>query len=202
MIMKLLPIGLAIVSGFFPFFAGAEVGVKAPDFILKDTTGKTHSLQDYGDKIIVLEWYNPGCPFVKKHYESGNMQSLQSNYTSKGVVWLSIVSSAKGKQGNLDPEEHNRIRKDWYANEIPLLVDEDGKVGRLYSAKTTPHIFILARDGKLAYEGAIDDHASTNPKDIKDSKNYVSEALNEILSGKSVSTPETESYGCSVKYGS
>src|SRR6266436_10254070 len=176
------------------------VGSAAPDFSLTDAKGKTHSLSQYTGKYIVLEWFNPECPFVKKHYGSGNMQNLQKEYTDKGVVWLTIDSNAPGTQGNLMPEEADRIATSWKTHETALLLDPDGKAGQAYGAKNTPNMVIVNPDGKIIYHGAIDSKATPNPSDIPSSTNYVKAALDQSLAGKSVSTPETKPYGCSVKY--
>lgn len=178
----------------------AEVGKKAPHFELRDVDGKIHNLADYSGKTIVLEWINFDCPFVVKHYGSGNMQELQKEYTQKGVVWFSICSSAPGKQGHFDNEEiKNRIKKS-DASMTSYLIDETGLVGKLYSAKTTPHMFIINQDGKLVYQGAIDNIKSTEKADVVKANNFVREALEEILNGKPVTNSTTTPYGCSVKY--
>ena len=176
------------------------VGATAPDFNLADTGGKTHSLSEYKGKYVVLEWFNPECPFVKKHYGSGNMQKLQSEYTGKGVVWLSIDSNAPGLEGNLTPEQAQKVMKDWNTKQTALLLDPEGKAGRAYNARNTPHMFVINPQGKIVYEGAIDSKPSTNPGDIKDSTNYVAAALSEAMAVKPVSTAQTKAYGCSVKY--
>ena len=173
---------------------------KAPAFTLTDTKGTEHSLSDFKGKTVVLEWFNPGCPFVKKHYSKGNMQSLQSTYTEKGVIWLSIVSSAPGKQGHGTPAEHNAKIAEWKMSPTALLIDEDGKAGKAYGAKTTPHMFVINGEGEIVYQGAIDDKRSTNPDHIPDSTNYVKAALDATLSGKAVEVSSTPPYGCSVKY--
>lgn len=178
----------------------ATVGKTAPDFTLQDTNGKAHQLSKLRGKFVVLEWFNDGCPFVKKHYTSNNMQNLQKEFTGKGVVWYSINSSASGKQGNHSPAEYNKILSDWKATPTALLIDSDGKVGHLYNAKTTPDMFVIDKAGKLVYAGAIDDTPSTDAADIAKSKNYVREALDEAISGKDVKVATTKSYGCSVKY--
>lgn len=180
--------------------AAPEVGKPAPDFTAKDSNGKEHKLSDYKGKFVVLEWLNHGCPFVVKHYSSGNMQNLQKEYTDKGVVWLSIVSSAPGAQGHMSPEETNKKKEEVNSSATAIIIDEEGTVGRLYDAKTTPEMFIINPDGVLIYAGAIDDKKSTDPADIATSKNYVKAALDEAMAGKEVSTPKTKSYGCSVKY--
>jgi len=176
------------------------VGSAASDFSLPDANGKTHSLSQYKGKYVVLEWFNPECPFVKKHYGSDNMQKLQTEYTSKGVVWLTIDSNAPGTEGNITPEQAQKITSSWKTHQTALLLDPDGKAGRAYGAKNTPHMVLINPDGKIAYEGAIDSKASPNPADIPSSTNYVKAALDESLSGKTVSTPQTKPYGCSVKY--
>jgi peroxiredoxin len=176
------------------------VGSTAPDFSLTDASGKTHSLSQYNGKTVVLEWFNPECPFVKKHYGSGNMQKLQEEYTGKGIVWLTIDSSAPGTEGNLSPEQAEKITTAWKTHQTALLLDPEGKAGRAYGAKNTPNMVIINPEGKIAYEGAIDSKATPNPADIPTSTNYVKAALDESLTGKPVSNPKTKPYGCSVKY--
>jgi peroxiredoxin len=176
------------------------VGSNAPEFSATDSKGKTHSLTDYKGKYVVLEWFNPECPFVKKHYGSGNMQKLQQNFTSKGVTWLTIDSSAPGKEGSLKPDEANKAIADLKAHSTALLLDADGKVGRTYGAKNTPHMFIINPEGKIIYEGAIDSKPTPNPDDIPSSTNYVKVALDESMAGKQVTTPSSRPYGCSIKY--
>ena len=176
------------------------VGSAAPDFSAMDSKGKTHSLSQYRGKYVVLEWFNPECPFVKKHYGPGNMQKLQDEFTSKGVVWLSVDSSAPGAEGNLTPEQAEKKIGEWKGKQTALLLDPDGKVGRAYGAKNTPHMFVINPEGKIVYEGAIDSKPSPNPNDIPNSTNYVKIALQESMSGKPVTTANTKPYGCSVKY--
>jgi peroxiredoxin len=183
-------------------FANPEVGQTAPNFSLPDTNGKTRNLADYKGKFVVLEWYQPDCPFVGKHYRSGNMQSLQKEYTAKGVVWLSIDSSAPGEQGNYPAEKLNEIASNDGAARTALLLDPAGQVGRLYGAKTTPDMYIIDPKGTLLYEGAIDDKRSTNLADVKTATNYVKVALDAAMTGKTVPTSATRPYGCSVKYSS
>lgn len=180
--------------------AEAEIGKKAPEFALMDIQGKTHKLSEYEGKVVVLEWINHGCPFVKKHYNSGNMQSLQKKYTAENVVWLSICSSAKGKQGHMTSKEWQKRVKSDDSAATAVLIDEDGKVGRLYGAKTTPHMYVIDQKGNLAYMGAIDNKASTDQEDIPGARNWVSEAVDSLLAGKPVEVAATVSYGCSVKY--
>lgn len=181
-------------------FATATPGSEAPDFTLQDTTGKSHSLKDFKGKFVVLEWTNYECPFVKKHYGSGNMQKLQKEYTQKDVVWLSICSSAEGKQGNFMPDKWNEMIREKGAAPTAVLLDPDGKVGRLYDAKTTPHMFVINPEGKIIYAGAIDSIRSPNPADIEKATNYVSAALDSAMAGKPVETATSTPYGCSVKY--
>lgn len=176
------------------------VGSAAPDFSAPDSKGKTHSLSQYKGKYVVLEWFNPDCPFVKKHYGPGNMQKLQEEYTGKGVVWLSVDSSAPGKEGHLTAEQAEKKMSEWKTKQTALLLDPDGKAGKAYAAKTTPHMFIINPEGKIVYEGAFDSKATPNPADIPTSTNYVKVALDESMGGKPVSNPKTKPYGCSVKY--
>ena len=176
------------------------VGTNAPDFSLTDSKGKTQSVSQYKGKYVVLEWFNPECPFVKKHYGSGNMQKLQEEFTAKGVVWLSIDSSAPGLEGNLTAEQANAKIAEWKTKQTALVLDPDGKAGRAYGAKNTPHMFVINPEGKIVYEGAIDSKATPNPSDIASSTNYVKVALEESLAGKTVSNANTRPYGCSVKY--
>jgi peroxiredoxin len=177
-----------------------SVGSPAPALTLTDTKGKQHNLADYKGKYVVLEWVNLGCPFVKKHYESGNMQATQKKAVDKGVVWLSVNSSAKWKQGNMSPAAWNEEIADRKLASTAVLLDESGEVGRAYGAKTTPHMYIVNPDGVLIYKGAIDDKPTTDKDDVPRARNYVLAALDESVAGKPVSTPSTTSYGCSVKY--
>jgi peroxiredoxin len=176
------------------------VGSMAPDFSLTDAKGKTHSLADYKGKYVVLEWFNPECPFVKKHYGTSNMQNLQKEFTDKGVVWLTIDSNAPGTEGNLTAEQAEKITTAWKTHQTALLLDPDGKAGRAYGAKNTPNMVVIDPSGTIAYEGAIDSKATPNPADIPTSTNYVKTALDESLTGKPISNPKTKPYGCSVKY--
>ena len=182
------------------FSQEAKLNEQAPNFKLMDSNGKEHSLSDFKGKLVVLEWINYECPFVKKHYDSKNMQALQEKYTKQGLIWLTICSSAESKQGNFTNDEINRRSKKHNAKFTAYLVDSDGKVGKMYGAKTTPHMYIINKDGKLVYAGGIDDKASTDLEDIKGAKNYVSLALDELLAGKNVSVQSSKPYGCSVKY--
>ena len=182
------------------FSQEAKLNEQAPNFKLMDSNGKEHSLSDFKGKLVVLEWINYECPFVKKHYDSKNMQALQEKYTKQGLIWLTICSSAESKQGNFTNDEINRRSKKHGAKFTAYLVDSDGKVGKMYGAKTTPHMYIINKAGKLVYAGGIDDKASTDLEDIKGAKNYVSLALDELLAGKNVSVQSSKPYGCSVKY--
>lgn len=179
--------------------ASVKVGEAAPNFSLPGDDGKTHSLADYKGKTVVLEWTNDGCPFVKKHY-AGNMQSLQKAYTAKGVVWLSVISSAPGKQGHVDATGAAALSKERDAAPTRVLLDDKGTVGRLYEAKTTPHMFIVDGSGKLVYAGGIDSVASADAEDIPGATPYVKNALDEVLAGKAVTVASTKPYGCSIKY--
>lgn len=191
----------ALVFGLSSFaHAAPEVGKPAPAFTLKDAAGKEYSLADLKGKTVVLEWVNFGCPFVKKHYSSQNMQKLQKQAEADNVVWLSICSSAPGKQGNDTPDFAKTESAKYGAAPSAYLIDADGAVGKLYGAKTTPEMFIINKEGTLVYMGAIDDNNSPDPSVIPDSKNYVKAALDEVSAGKPVTTSSTKSYGCSVKY--
>jgi len=199
--MKLLLIAIAaLVTG--PLYAAdvPPVGSAAPDFSAPDTNGKTHSLSQYKGKYVVLEWFNPECPFVKKHYGSDNMQKLQQEYTGKGVVWLTIDSNAPGTEGNITPDQAEKIMASWKTKQTALLLDPESKVARSYGAKNTPNMVVINPEGKIVYEGAIDNKATPNPADIPNSTNYVKAALDESLAGRPVSNPTTKPYGCSVKY--
>jgi peroxiredoxin len=176
------------------------VGSAAPEFSLPAASGKTHSLADYKGKYVVLEWFNPECPFVKKHYGSDNMQKLQKEYTGKGVVWLTIDSNAPGTEGNLTAEQAQKVMSSWKTKQTALLLDPDSKVAKIYGAKNTPDMIVISPEGKIVYEGAIDSKATPNPADIPNSTNYVKAALDESLAGKPISNPTTKPYGCSVKY--
>jgi peroxiredoxin len=182
--------------------AEVEIGKPAPNFTLPDTNGKTHSLADLKGKYVVLEWYQPDCPFVRKHYRSGNMQALQREYTAKGVVWLSIDSSAPGEEGNYPADQLNQFAARDGAARTALLLDPAGNIGRLYGAQTTPDMYIIDPSGNLVYKGAIDNKRSTDLEDVKTATNYIKSALDALLNRKPVPTSSTRPYGCSVKYAS
>ena len=183
--------------------AAAVVGQNAPDFSALDATGKAHKLSDFKGKFVVLEWVNPGCPFVRKHYSgdrAGNMQMLQKEFTGKGVVWLSVNSTEEMSFDYLAPAKLTAWANERQASPSATLIDESGKIGQLYGAKTTPHMYIVNPQGQLAYAGAIDSIASSRVDDIKTATNYVRQGLSEALAGKAISVSASRPYGCSVKY--
>jgi peroxiredoxin len=181
-------------------FAQVRVGDPAPTFSAIDSRGQTQSLSQYRGKYVVLEWHNQGCPFTRKHYVSGNMQNLQKEWTAKGVVWFTVISSAPGAQGYVTPPQENAYLAEMHAAPTAVLLDAEGKVGRLYNAKTTPQMFVIDPKGKVIYSGAIDDKPTPDPDDIRGAENYVTDALTAAMAGKPIATPYTRSYGCSVKY--
>ena len=181
--------------------AAAVPGEKAPDFSEVDAKGATHTLGDYAGEWLVIEWFNKDCPYVKKHYGSGNMQALQKKYTDQDINWLTVISSAEGKQGYLEPAQALQVAESHGLNaSAPFLLDADGNMGRAFGAKTTPHMFIINPDGKVVYAGAIDDNDSANPAVIPKSNNYVAAALNASMKGEAIAVPASRAYGCSVKY--
>jgi len=192
---------LVLSALFCPLpLSAAETGKPAPAFDVKDIAGNAQSLSAYKGKIVVLEWNNPGCPFVKKHYGSGNMQALQKYATGHGVIWLTINSGAPGKQGHMDAPEAKAKIAEVGAHQTAYILDPDGALGLLYGAKTTPHMFVIDAQGKLAYAGAIDDTPTPDPEDVKTAHNYVKAAIDALLAGKRVAVAQTKPYGCSVKY--
>ncbi len=198
---RLLALAAAVfLSGTAAAFADASPGAPAPDFTLPDTHGQPRSLSGFEGRVVVLEWINPDCPFVKKHYRSGNMQKLQEQFTARGVVWLAICSSAPGKQGHYPAAEWNTLLEETGSRATALLLDPDGTVGLAYGAKTTPHLFVIQADGRVAYNGAIDDKPSVNPDDIPGARPHLAEALEAVLAGEPVPVARTTPYGCSVKY--
>ncbi len=184
----------------FAFGQEAEVGSMAPDFTLTSAMGNKHSLSDFKGKVVVLEWVNHGCPFVVKHYATGNMQKLQKDYTSQDVIWLSICSSAEGEQGWMENSDILEARAALQAASTAYLVDESGEVGRLYRAQRTPEMFVIDASGKIVYHGAIDDNSTASHASVATANNYVVAALNAVLAGQPVATPKTRPYGCTVKY--
>jgi peroxiredoxin len=177
-----------------------KIGEVAPDFQATDSNGQTHKLSQYRGKFVVMEWHNNGCPYTRKHYESGNMEHLQKEWTERGVVWFTVISSAPGQQGFVTAQQENDYLKQMNASPTAALLDPSGDLGRLYSAKTTPHMFVINPAGVLIYDGAIDSKATPDKADIASATNYVSQALEEAMAGKTVSTPTSRPYGCSVKY--
>jgi peroxiredoxin len=185
------------------FSAGAQevrVGAPAPAFTATDSRGQTETLAQYRGKYVVLEWHNQGCPYTKKHYVSGNMQALQKEWTSKGVAWFTVISSAPGQQGYVTPSEENAYLAQMHAAPTGVLMDPGAKLARLYNAKTTPQMIVIDPSGKVIYDGAIDNRPTPDVEDIHGADNYVSDALTEAMAGKPVATPFTRPYGCSVKY--
>jgi len=180
--------------------AAVNVGQPAPDFTGVDSNGKQHSLSQYKGKTVVLEWTNHDCPYVKKHYNSGNMQALQKDAIANGVVWLSIISSRPGKQGHVSGKQANELTASRNASPTAVILDENSEIGLLYGAKTTPHMYIVDKTGQLVYMGGIDNTPSKDEDDIPKSKNYVSVALDEMAAGQAIKESITRPYGCSVKY--
>jgi peroxiredoxin len=178
----------------------ARVGAPAPAFTATDSQGKTEALDQFHGKYVVLEWHNQGCPYTRKHYVSGNMQALQKEWTAKGVVWFTVISSAPGEQGYVTPAQENEYVSKMDAAPTAVLLDTFGMLGRLYNAKTTPEMYVIDPSGKLIYSGAIDDRPTPDPDDVRGAHNYVSDALTEAMAGKPVATTYTRPYGCSVKY--
>ena len=187
---------------FLPLFASAapSVGQAAPEFTARDAAGKAVKLSDFRGKFVVLEWTNPGCPYVRKHYDSGNMGATQADALGKGAVWLSINSTAKSSYEYMEPGKVVAWQKERKSQPTAMLVDEDGAVGRAFGARTTPHMYIVDPQGRLVYAGGIDSIASSNAADIPKAVNYVRTGLAEALAGKAISNPVTRPYGCSVKY--
>jgi peroxiredoxin len=206
--IKTVTVAALVVIGAFaieratavPSTAVARSGAPAPGFAAPDIAGKTIRLGDYTGRTVVLEWTNDGCPFVGKHYNSGNMQALQQKYTAAGVVWLTIASSAPGEQGYVTPAEAKADLARWRATPTDFLLDPDGIVGRLYDARATPHMVVIDRAGRIVYMGAIDDTPSTRLADVKTAHNYVAAALDAIAAGQPVAIASTRAYGCSIKY--
>jgi peroxiredoxin len=178
-----------------------HVGAAAPDFTATDSHGQSHALAQYRGKYVVLEWHNQGCPYTRKHYVSGNMQALQKEWTTKGVAWFTVISSAPGEQGYVTDTEENAYVAQVHADPTAVLMDPAGKLGRLYDAKTTPEMYVIDPSGKLIYEGAIDNRPTPDVDDIRGADNYVTDALEEAMAGKPIATAYTRPYGCSVKYG-
>ena len=189
---------LAVIAA--PASAAPTIGQAAPNFRAADVNGKPVSLSDFRGKTVVIEWHNPGCPFVKKHYGSGNMQKAQAAAARDGAVWLTINSGAPGKQGHMSGAEAKALLASAGARPTAYLLDPNGVVGKAYEAKTTPHMYIVNKAGKLVYAGGIDDKPTANPADIAGARNHVLAALGELKAGKAVSVTTSRPYGCSVKY--
>ena len=187
-------------AGAGPALAELPIGKAAPDFRLQDTEGRTVSLSDFRGKTVVLEWSNPECPSVKKHYESGNMQKTQAAAAADGVVWLTVNSSAEGKQGHMTPAEAKALTAGQQSRRTAYLLDPKGEAGMGYGARTTPHMYVVSPSGTVAYNGGIDDKPTTDKADIAGARNHVLAALSELKAGKPVSVPTSRPYGCSVKY--
>lgn len=199
---KLITMTAAVAALGFALPASAKIanGSKVPDMQVVDSNGTTHNLSDFAGKNVVLEWTNEGCPYVKKHYGAGNMQALQKEATEDGAVWLSVISSAPGKQGYATGEQANAIVAKYNAVPTAVILDETGVKGKAFSARTTPHMYIIDADQTLVYQGAIDSNRSANPDTIPGATNYVREALAAIKAGTPILEAETAPYGCSVKY--
>jgi peroxiredoxin len=190
----------AALTAAAPALAAPAINQPAPAFQAVDADGRVRSLNEFRGKVVVLEWTNQGCPYVRKHYDTGNMQGLQKRLTGEGVVWLTVASSGPGKQGHLDATSAKAMLREQGAKPTALLLDADGKVGKAYDARVTPHMYIVGKDGKLAYMGGIDDRATSDKADVAGAKNYVTAAINDLRAGRPVAQPVSKPYGCSVKY--
>ena len=193
----------ALLAALLPVVSPAaeiRVGQAAPNFTATDSNGKSETLSNFHGKWVVLEWHNNGCPYTKKHYESGNMQGLQKEWTAKGVTWFTVISSAPGQQGYVTASEENAYMAKMHATPTAALLDPDGKLGHLYDAKTTPQMIVIDPSGKVVYDGAIDSRATPDQNDIKGADNYLNDALTAAMAGKPIANAYTRPYGCSVKY--
>ena len=191
---------LAIAMSSASAVAAPSIGQPAPAFTAVDSNGKSRALADFKGKIVVLEWTNDGCPYVRSHYNAGNMQKVQQDLTAAGAIWLSIISSAPGKQGYVNGAQANELTATRAAHPTAVLLDPTGTVGRAYEAQTTPHMFVIDKAGILRYMGAIDDQPTPDRSAMASARNYVREAFAAVSAGKKVAEPATDSYGCSVKY--
>jgi len=193
---------IATLTGAIALVAAnaAEIGKAAPAFSGKNVKGETVSLSDFAGKVVVLEWINLSCPFVRKHYDSGNMQKLQTSAAGKGVTWITISSSAEGKQGYCDPAKMTECIKTEGIKSAQVLLDHSGTIGKAYDAKVTPHMFIIQKDGTLAYDGAIDSKPGTDKADVATAEPFFADALEAVLAGKPVENAKNKPYGCGVKY--
>jgi peroxiredoxin len=192
---------LAIAAAAAPITTHAsKVGAPAPEFKGTDSKGQVRNLSDFKGKWVVLEWHNEGCPYVRKHYGGNNMQKLQQEWTARGVVWLTVLSSADGQQGYMEPAQANAYFAQQHAAPTAILLDPSGEIGRLYDAKTTPHMFVINPNGVLVYNGAIDDKPTSDQADLATASNYVSAALTEGMAGRAITTATSRPYGCGIKY--
>ena len=199
-ILAALAAGTALSTDRATAIGAVAPGAPAPAFSAPDITGRMVNLGQFAGQVVILEWTNDGCPFVQKHYDSGNMQSLQRRYAREGDIWLTIASSAPGEEGHVTPAAAQADLARWQAAPSHYLLDPDGVVGHLYDARATPHMVVIDRSGKLAYMGAINDTPSTRRADVKTARNYLVAALDEIAAGKPVTIAATRAYGCSIKY--
>lgn len=199
MLRALLLVSALTVSAFAQAVP-LKTGEAAPDFTLNGVDGKSYKLSQFKGKTVVLEWFNKDCPYVRKFYDSKTMQNLQKEQTGKGVVWLAIISSAAGKEGHMAAADAAKLMTEKGMAATALLLDDKGAVGKAYSAKTTPHMYVIDKAGKLAYQGAMDDRPSAMPKSLEGAQNYVTAALTSLEKGEPVKTASTTPYGCSVKY--
>ena len=193
-------VGLAAALAPCRAAAQVAVGSQAPEFTATDSHGQTHNLSQYHGKYVVVEWHNRDCPYTRKHYVSGNMEELQKQWTAKGVVWFTVISSAPGQQGYVTDADENAYLEKMHAVPTAVLMDPEGKLGHLFDAKTTPEMYVIDPQGKLIYEGAIDDRPTPDVSDIKSADNFLNDALNSAMAGKQLANPATRPYGCSVKY--
>lgn len=200
--IALVAVGLVTALGLAgqDAFAAAKIGEPAPAFTAESADGVERSLSDYAGRTVVLEWTNHDCPYVRKHYDTGNMQALQEQATADGVVWLTVISSAPGEQGHVDGAEAKRIAAEAAASPSEILLDPEGVVGRAYGAKTTPHMYVIDRDGRLVYMGGIDDRPTTKSADVEGAENYVAATLSDLAADRPVQIPASRPYGCSIKY--
>lgn len=198
--------GTAVLGGAFAAMrandaeAAVANGAQAPGFSVVDSNGRTRTLDEFNGKTVVLEWTNHDCPYVVKHYATGNMQALQREATAADVVWLTVISSAPGKQGHVSGAAANQLSTSRNAAPSAVLLDESGAVGRLYAARTTPHMYVIGPDRKLVYQGGIDDKNSTNHATVEGARNYVREALAAVRAGRAPATAAAPPYGCTIKY--
>jgi len=194
--------GIALLIGAAPALASPSIGAPAPDFTGLDTKGNAVKLSDFKGKTVILEWTNHGCPYVKKHYHTDNMQKLQKQAEADGIVWLTIISSAPGLQGYVKGLEADELTESRKAAPAAVVLDPEGTIGRMYGAQVTPHMYIITKDGTLAYKGAIDDKPTAREEDVRTAINFVTKALKQIDEGKPVDPAVTRAYGCSIKYAS